>query len=74
MTVGELLATYRATTGYITNSLIIKSYDAVGATYKYLLEYSPGKAYRKEVFIATEAGDDLEARTVITSIEISPAE
>ena len=73
MLVSELLATIKASEGYITNSLHLKSNDDFGGAYKYLVQEGLfGK--RKEIFIAAEGTGDFAVRTVITSIEVYPAD
>ncbi len=75
MIVSELLATITADANYVANSLVLKSFDDVGATYKWLFRNPTGTAaYRREIFIATSGASDLEARTVVDNIEVIPAE
>jgi hypothetical protein len=74
MLVSELLTNFKAESGYVVNSMILKSSDSIGATYKWLIEYKTGLAVRKEIFIATESGDVVEDRVVIKYVDIAPAE
>jgi hypothetical protein len=78
MLVSELLAAIKLETGYITNSLIEKSHDTHGGTYKYLVRFPAVNAthsYRKEIFIAAEGteNDNFGERTVIESVEVREA-
>ena len=78
MLVSEILNGIKLEEGYVTNSLVLKSYDTLGGTYKYLVKLSSiheSSAYRKEVFIAANGteGDSFVNRTVITYIEVKEA-
>jgi hypothetical protein len=74
MIVKDVLDGIRALPNYVTNSLVIKGSDSFGCTYKYLIS-DAGLGKRKEVFIATDSEEsEGEGRTVITSIEVVPAE
>ena len=74
MTVAELVASLETTDGYVTNSMLLKSFDDRGATYKYLFEYKTDLAIRKEIFIATTGTGDLDDRTVTKWVYIYPSE
>ena len=69
MTVQDILDIYINEDNYIPNSLLNKSYDDYGCTYKWLCKQD-NTAFRREIFIATEGTGTLEDRTVITYIEI----
>jgi len=78
MLVSEILNGIKLEEGYVTNSLVLKSYDTLGGTYKYLVKLSSIhelSAYRKEIFIAANGieGDGFVDRTVITYIEVKEA-
>ena len=79
MTVQDILNLYMTDDNYIVNSMIVKSSNSIGCTYKWLYS-SPccnnteiKNAFRRELYIATEPGEILEERTVITSVEVFPA-
>ena len=74
MTVQDVLNTVKAGNNYVTNSLVIKSSDAGGVVYKYLETNDMSIGIRREIFIATEVGEVLEERVVITNLEIVPAD
>lgn len=77
MLVSEYLNTLKAETGYVTGSMILKSSDSVGCAYKWLFRYDVAIAVgrRREVYIATSGTDEnIEARTVVDSVEVQPAE
>lgn len=74
MLVSELVSSYKAESGYVTNSLIEKSHDDYGVTYKWLFKRDDTIAYRREMFIAAEGAGDPMDRTVIMNIEVIPAE
>ena len=72
MTVQDVLDAYTGEANYIANSMIVKSFDDNGATYKWLCKNSNGAgAFRREIFIATSTTGTLEDRTVTTHVEIS---
>jgi hypothetical protein len=77
MLVSELLTAIKAREDYVTNSLLLKSNDTLGGTYKWLAtsDKTEMTAGRKEIFIAAEGteGDDFTTRTVITSVEVISA-
>lgn len=75
MLVSELLTTIAAEEGYTTGSLILKSSNDAGCTYKWLTKRPDGKSsFRRELFIATSGTGDIETRTVVDSIEVIGAE
>jgi hypothetical protein len=75
MLVSELLNTLKAESGYVTNSMILKSSDSVGATYVWLYKRNDIIGYRREIFVGTSGTDEVvENRTVVTSIEVVPAQ
>jgi len=73
MTVQDILDEHTGEANYIVNSMIVKSFDDNGCTFKYLCQNSGGAgAFRREIFIATStSGIPIEERTVITHVEIS---
>jgi len=73
MTVSDMLDNLKEETQYVVNSMILKSYDDNGCTYKYLSEYKTDHAVRKEVFMATTGTGDLEGRTVTEWVYVYPA-
>jgi hypothetical protein len=75
MLISEALTQIQSETGYVQNSLIIKSSDAYGATYKWLFRYVPNLATRREVFFAavSVANDVVADRTIIDQVEVGPA-
>jgi len=81
MTVQDLLNLILARTTYITQSLILKSVDDYGVTYKWLegtisCEMCSGSSMRYEMFVATDYADkdkDITERTTIVSTEVYPA-
>lgn len=75
MTVGTLLNNIKNSADYFINSLLLKSSDNYGCTYKWLVK---GKtlATRKEIFIALDPEEselELEQKTVIESTEVYPS-
>ena len=72
MIVSEILDTIKAGNDYVVNSLINKSFDDLGATYKWL-ERMREKAARREIFISTTGTGTLEGRTVIEFLELDEA-
>jgi len=73
MTVQEALDTFTCETNYVTNSIISKSYDDNGCTYKWLHKNKDSSAFRREVFIATTGTGAVLGRTVIEFVEIGEA-
>lgn len=76
MLVSEKLTALKAEPDYVANSMILKSSNSEGCTYKWLsLNPSGTFAVRREIFISTSTTEEtVESRTIISSIEISPAE
>ena len=75
MNVQNILDTYTPEESYVINSMIIKSFDNLGCTYKWLCRSPNNTAFRREVFIATNTYEEtIESRTVITSIEVTPGQ
>ena len=75
MIVSQVLATYTGEANYMVNSMILKSSNDTGCTYKWLFKHNSAMAKRREVFIATSTTEDtVESRTVVTSIEVVPGE
>lgn len=73
MLVSDILTAVKARVGYVTNSLVVKSYDDLGCTYKWLLRCG-SFAKRHELFIATSTTEDaIETRTAIDSVDVEPA-
>jgi len=76
MTVQDVLDLYIAEDNYVENSMINKSSNDEGCTYKWLFKNTSGSGFRREIFISIEeavSGETLEDRTVISYIEIFPA-
>mgnify|MGYP001270224273 CR=1 FL=1 len=74
MLVSDVVTTIKASSGYIANSLILKSSNAEGCTYKYLQTVGT-VARRREWFISTSTSeDDVTVRTVIADIEVLGAD
>lgn len=78
MIVQDIITAIKAETAFVTNSLIIKSVDSDGLTFKFLNKQTVDgvtTAVRREVFVATEASflPDPLARTVIEHIDVIPA-
>ena len=76
MIVKDKLDEIKAEEGYISGSLIVKSSDDNGVTYKWLCRYNTNNnfAYRREIFInTTTTEENIEDRTIGLSIEINPA-
>ena len=73
MTVKNVIDSYKADTNYVINSMILKSYDDYGCTYKWLCTNDTNIAFRREVFIATEGTGTLEDRTVLKYVDIDTA-
>ena len=74
MTVQDVLDLYEAEENYIPHSMIIKSFDDVGCTYKLLIRNKGISAMRKEIFMATTTTGTLEERLVETYVEIGDAQ
>lgn len=73
MTVREKLEIIEAESGYVINSLILKSYDDYGGTWKWLQKSVQGFGYRREIFLAFEGSGDIMDKTILDEIEILPA-
>jgi len=73
MTVKDILDSYKAGTNYVVNSMIVKSYDDYGCTYKWLCINNSKIAFRKQIFIATTGTETLEDRTVLVYVDIGEA-
>jgi hypothetical protein len=77
MIVSEFLSNLKSQNDYINNSLILKSSDNFGCTYKYLiLSGDDAIAIRKEIFIEldeTESELNLLEKTIVNYIEVNPA-
>ena len=76
-TITDKLASVRLETGYVKNSLYLKSADPGGVVYKYLVKTN-AKAVRKEKFFELDTAeedtvDDFTSRTVASDIEVDPA-
>lgn len=75
MIVSDVLNGIKADTNYVINSLIVKSFNDDGCTFKWLTATTGNSAIRKEIFIATSnVTENLEDRTVITAVEIGEAQ
>ena len=76
MIVKDKLDEIKAETGYITGSLLLKSADDSGVTYKWLFQYIIDKpfAIRREIFMnTTTTEENIEDRTIALAIEVNPA-
>ena len=73
MTVQDVLDIYEAEENYVVQSIINKSYEDLGCTYKWLCKNTGGGAFRREIFISTTGTGTLVERTVIEYTEISEA-
>jgi len=73
MTVQDVLDLYMAEENYVEGSIINKSFDDEGCTYKWLSSNSAKTAFRREVFIHTSTTGTLEDRTVVNYREIADA-
>lgn len=76
-TIADKLAAIKLETGYVKNSLRLKSSDAGGAIYKYLIKTN-AKAVRREKFLELDTSEDdtvqdFNSRTVASDIEVDPA-
>jgi hypothetical protein len=75
MIVSDVLTTVTSDAKYVAGSMILKSSNSTGCTYKYLWKFSDLTAVRREVFISTSTTeDDVSTRTATASIEVKPAE
>lgn len=72
MTVQDVLDIYEAEDSYVSNSMVNKSYDDNGCTYKWLAR-AGSKAFRREVFMCTTGTGTLTGRTAVEYIEIDEA-
>ena len=77
-TIASKIADIKAETGYVTNSLYLKSSDPSGAVYKYLISTN-GVANRKEKFFELDPTEDETVsnwvdRTVESEILVEPAQ
>jgi len=71
MTIKELLDEFREQDNYVENSMINKSFDDKGCTFKWLVKTN-NKGFRREIFISTSnITDNLEDRTVSTYLEVT---
>jgi len=81
MTVQDVLNIITARITYIPQSILLKSSDESGATYKWLegivaWELCAGTSLRCELFVATDYADkdkEVAERTVIVYTEVFPA-
>ena len=73
MTIQDVLDLYEAEENYVGNSMINKSFDDNGATYKWLSLNDNG-AFRREVFMCTSTTGTLEERVVDKYVEINDAQ
>jgi len=74
MIVQDVIDVYTAEGNYISNSMVKKSSDNLGCTFKWICRMG-NTAFRREVFIATSTTeDDVTQRTVTEHIEVLPAE
>jgi hypothetical protein len=75
MLVSDVLTTLKSDANYVANSMVLKSSDNLGCTYKYLGMVNATYAKRREWFISTSTTeDDVTTRTVIGSVEVVPAD
>ncbi len=75
MKVSDLLISIAENSDYVANSLLLKSSDNKGCSYKWLIK-AGDIAYRKQIFIALDPEEselELLDKTVINYIEVSPA-
>lgn len=77
-TVTDEITSIKGETGYVTNSIHLKSSDQLGATYKYLIKTN-SKAVRKEKFFELDHAEeetvsDWGNRTVLNVVEVDPAQ
>ena len=75
MTVQDVLDDYMAEDRYVGSSMINKSYNDYGCTYKWLFRKKLGvaDAFRREIFISTTGTGDVPGRTVVEHVEIMEA-
>ena len=75
MTVNDVVTIIKAETNYVANSLVLKSYDETGCTYKFLGMVNATYAKRRQFFIATSTTEqNITTRTVTAYVEVVPAE
>lgn len=72
MTVQEVLDIFQSEDTYVGKSMVNKSYDDNGCTYKWLAKQGT-KAFRREVFICTTGTGELTGRTAVEYVEINEA-
>ena len=75
MLVSDVLTTLKSESTYVANSMVLKSADNLGCTYKCLGMVNVTYAKRREWFLATSTTeDDVTTRTVTSYVEVVPAE
>jgi len=74
--ISDKITDIKAESGYVTNSLYLKSSNSSGAVYKYLIKDN-GTASRREVFFELDPdeddGTDHIDRTVTDDVPVEPA-
>lgn len=75
MTVNDILDIFIEEETYMEHSMLNKSYDDLGCTYKWVSKLPGNKrGNRREIFIATSTTEeDIKDRTVISYIELDHA-
>jgi len=79
MTVAEFITAVESNPLYVNHSVYLKSADEYGCVYKWLEKLYVGKvlkSIRREWFIELNDAEtgELTAKTVVSSIEVTPAE